>query len=61
MAQGIIGAFGVRIPVSFFMSRIEPVSLFMVGLATPASTAVQIVLCLGYYALISRSDKRLRA
>lgn len=61
MAQGIIGAFGVRIPVSFFMSRLEPVSLFMVGLATPASTAVQIVLCLGYYAIISRSDNRLSA
>ena len=28
MLQGIIGAFGVRIPVSFLMSRIEPVSLF---------------------------------
>ena len=45
MMQGLIGAFGVRIPVSFLMSRIEPVSLFRIGLATPASTAVQIVLC----------------
>ncbi len=36
MAQGIAGAFLVRIPVSFLMSRIQPVSLFLVGLATPA-------------------------
>ncbi|MBR5289126.1 MAG: MATE family efflux transporter [Clostridia bacterium] len=48
MLQGLIGAFGVRIPVSFLMSRIEPVSLFRIGLATPASTAVQIALCAGF-------------
>ena len=47
MAQGIIGAFCVRVPVSFFMSKIRPVSLFRVGLATPCSTVVQILLCFG--------------
>ena len=45
MVQGLIGAFGVRIPVSYLMSRIAPVSLFRIGLATPSSTAVQIALC----------------
>ncbi|MCR5109101.1 MAG: MATE family efflux transporter [Lachnospiraceae bacterium] len=45
MVQGIIGAFLVRIPVSFMMSRQEPVSLFHIGLATPCSTIVQITLC----------------
>ena len=45
MTQSVIGAFGVRIPVSYLMSREVPVSLFHVGLATPCSTAVQIVLC----------------
>lgn len=50
MVQGIVGAFLVRIPVSLFMSRLEPVSLFQVGLATPCSTVVQIVLFLGCYA-----------
>ncbi len=47
MAQGIIGAFCVRVPVSFIMSRIRPVSLFRVGLATPCSTIIQILLCFG--------------
>ncbi|MBQ1312004.1 MAG: MATE family efflux transporter [Blautia sp.] len=47
MVQGMVGAFGVRVPVSFFMSRIRPVSLFKIGLATPASSLVQIILCLG--------------
>lgn len=52
MAQGIAGAFLVRIPVSFLMSRIQPVSLFLVGLATPCSTVVQILLCAGYFYLL---------
>ncbi|MBQ8537330.1 MAG: MATE family efflux transporter [Clostridia bacterium] len=45
MLQGLVGAFGVRIPVSYFMSQQEPISLFHIGLATPASTVVQIILC----------------
>ena len=47
MAQGIVGAFLVRVPVSYFMSRITPVSLFLIGLATPISTVLQIILCFG--------------
>lgn len=49
MLQGIAGAFCVRIPVAYLVSRIAGVSLFYIGLATPASTIVQIVLCIGYY------------
>ena len=49
MIQGIIGAFGVRIPISYFVSRIPGVSLFNIGLATPASTVVQITMCLIFY------------
>lgn len=48
MVQGIIGAFLVRIPVSFFMSRLTPISIFGIGLATPASTLVQIILFVCY-------------
>lgn len=46
MIQGIVGAFGVRIPVAYVMSHQRPVSLFHIGLATPCSTLVQIILCL---------------
>lgn len=45
MLQGVVSAFGVRIPVSWLMSRRAPVSLFHIGLATPCSTILQIVLC----------------
>ncbi len=51
MLQGIAGAFLVRVPVSFLMSREVPVSLFHIGLATPCSSLVQIILCFICFAL----------
>ncbi len=55
MIQGIIGAFLIRIPVAFFMSRQIPVSMFHVGLATPCSTMIQVILCLIWF---RRSNKK---
>lgn len=57
MAQGIIGAFGVRVPVSFFMSKIVPVSLFKIGLATPCSTVVQIAMCAAFMIYLKKKQK----
>jgi hypothetical protein len=54
MAQGIIGAFAVRVPVSWLMSRRVPVSLFHIGLATPCSTLLQILLCFGFLIYLRR-------
>ncbi len=49
MIQGIVGAFGVRVPMAFAMSRVRPVSLFLIGLSTPASTLLQNILCVWYF------------
>lgn len=57
MLQGICGAFGVRIPVSYIMSRQNPVSLFHVGLATPSSTVVQIILCVIYFLALRKNER----
>jgi len=57
MIQGIIGAFAIRVPISFIMSRIEPVTLFRIGLATPCSTIVQIALCFGYLIFMRKKNK----
>jgi len=57
MAQGIISAFCVRVPVSFFMSRLQPTSLFKIGLATPCSSALQIVMCLVCYIIVMKRYK----
>ena len=46
MIQGIIGAFAIRIPIAWLMSRREPLSVFLIGFATPISTVVQDLMCL---------------
>jgi len=58
MLQGIIGAFGVRLPVSWFISRQASATLFHIGLATPASTLVQITLCGIYFSCTLRKQCR---
>jgi len=45
MLQGIVGAFCVRVPVVILMSRMPETTLFHIGLGTPMSSVVQILLC----------------
>lgn len=59
MIQGIIGAFFVRIPVSYLVSKRADATLFKIGLATPASTVVQIILCTLFFAYVLRKEKKL--
>ena len=54
MLQGIIGAFCVRIPVSYLMSLERPVSVFHIAMAAPSSTFVQIILCMIYYRIFKK-------
>lgn len=54
MVQGIIGAFAVRVPVSYVMSIQPEPSLFHIGLATPASSIVQLILCVGCMGYLKR-------
>jgi len=58
MLQGLISAFLVRLPVSYLMSRIEPVSLFRIGLAIPISSVTQIIMCLLWFRHIHRDGVR---
>lgn len=58
MLQGIVGAFLVRIPVAYAISKISGVTLFMIGLAMPSSSLVQILLCLIYYLILWRAEKK---
>lgn len=59
MLQGIIGAFGVRLPVSWIVSRQAGANLFHIGLATPASSLVQIILCGLFFVITLRKQKNL--
>ena len=55
MIQGICGAFMVRIPVALIMQRVGGGSLFHIGLATPCSTVLQIILCFTVYRRFSQN------
>lgn len=61
MLQGIIGAFGVRLPISWIMSRQAGATLFQIGLATPSSSLVQIILCGIYFAVTLQKQKKAAA
>lgn len=58
MVQGIIGAFFIRVPLVMLFNKIGKGSLFIIGLATPISSVVQIFLCIFmYYYLIIKERK----
>lgn len=58
MVQGGLGAVGVRLTVSWLMSRQPWAALFHIGLATPASSIVQIALCFLYFAFLLHKQKQ---
>lgn len=49
LVQSILGAFLVRVPFSYFMSKMPGVSMFQIGFASPTSTAFSILLCVIYF------------
>lgn len=54
LIQATIGAFGIRIPLAYIISRSAKASLFTVGLATPASTVIQIALCIMFFIILNK-------
>ena len=54
MIQGILGAFCVRVPVSYLMSIQPNPSLFHIGLATPMSSVLQLILCVGFMLVLRK-------
>lgn len=49
MIQAVAGAFLVRIPLAIILSNLENTNLFIIGLATPLSTLLQIIVFVIYY------------
>ena len=58
MLQGIVGAFCVRLPLSFWISRQDWAGIFHIGLATPSSSLVQIILCFLYFGLFFSHNRK---
>jgi putative MATE family efflux protein len=59
LVQGILSAFLVRIPFSFFVSRIPGVSMLQIGFAAPISTVFAIILCVVVFKRNSRKTDAL--
>ena len=57
MVQGLIQTLLVRLPMAYFMSIQPNASLTMIGLAAPTSTAVGIVLNVGFYLYLAHKEK----
>lgn len=57
LVQSAIGAFGIRIPLAYIISRSSAATLFNVGLATPTSTVVQIILCAIFFIVLNKKFK----
>lgn len=58
MIQGLIQTLLVRLPLAYFMSIQPNASLTKIGLAAPASTAVGILLNVGFYVYLNRQQNR---
>ena len=56
MIQGLIQTLLVRLPLAYFMSIQPDASLTAIGLAAPISTAVGIVLNVGFYIYLNRKS-----
>lgn len=57
MIQGLATSFAVRIPLSFYFSRIENTNMFLIGLAIPISALAGVLMCIFYYIHLQRKDK----
>ena len=58
MVQGLVQTLLVRLPMAYIMSIQPNASLTMIGLAAPTSTAVGILLNVGFFVYLERKAKR---
>ena len=58
MLQSIFTGFLVKIPVAYFISKLPGVGLFEIGLGIPASSFVQIILCLAMFFIMKKKEKQ---
>ncbi len=61
MAQGLLSAFLVRIPLSYLFSRLPNTGMFLISLAVPISALVNLSLCIIYFLHLRRRDHRMAA
>ena len=58
MIQGLTVSFLVRIPLSYFLSRLPQTGMFLISLAVPASAVLNLTLCILYFIWLRRQDRK---
>jgi len=48
MIHSLVATFGVRIPFSYFLSRMEGVTMFQLGFSAPAASLLSLIVCFIY-------------
>lgn len=56
MIQGLASAFLVRIPLSYYLSRLPGAGMFTISLAVPAAGLLSLGMCLAYFLHIRRGE-----
>lgn len=56
-AHNMIATLCVRIPMSWLLSRMAGVTLFHIGLAAPAASLLQVIICLAYFLWLRKKGK----
>ncbi|MFV0401419.1 MAG: MATE family efflux transporter [Oscillospiraceae bacterium] len=58
LVHSLIATLGVRIPLSYLLSRIPGATLFQIGFAAPAASLLSLIICMVYLAWLRRSEER---
>lgn len=54
MLQSVAGSFLIRIPLAYLFSTFENTTLFLIGMSTPISTFLQIILCVIFFRYVTK-------
>lgn len=58
MIQGLVTAFGIRIPLSYLFRMLPDTNMFLIGIAVPVSAAVSLLLCCIYFFVLKKRNRR---
>ena len=57
MAHNVAATFLVRVPFSYFVSRMEGATLYHIGLAAPLASVFSVAVCIIYFIYLKRNGK----
>lgn len=59
LIEGLVASFLVRIPLSYYFSRLPDTDLYTIALAVPVSAMVSLIMCVGYFVFVRKERLKL--